>query len=226
MYQLFESHIRGILDERKPKTILEIGVLRGDSTLKLLEWCAANQAHLTSLDPVAWEGQLPDDVKRPMPGYEYKRGQEGFEDWSITPSALEEVYKMGLDRHWTCLKTRSLDYLDSEEFDGFDVYIIDGDHNYYTVYRELELIHRKYKPADMVLFNDVSGSWARRDLYYDPEFIPPEFLNGRKQGVLPAINAFLDAHSHKKLWWRTDCPFRFRIITKKHNGLGLLTQAK
>ena len=120
MFQLFDSHIKPILDARKPKTLLEIGVLRGDSTLKLLEWCAANGAHLTSLDPVAWEGGLPEEVKQPMPGYEYKRGQAGFEDWSIVPLALEEVFKRGLDHHWTCRKTRSLDYLGSEEFIGFD----------------------------------------------------------------------------------------------------------
>jgi len=226
MYQLFDSHIKPILDERKPKTILEIGVLRGDSTLKLLEWCADNNSHLTSLDPVAWEGDLPKEVKKPMDSYQYKRGQAEFDNYSVPPHALEEVFKRGLDSNWTCVKTRSLDYLDTPDFKGFDAYIIDGDHNYYTVYRELELIHQKYKPTDVVLYNDISGSWARRDLYYDPSFIPPEYVDGQKQGVLTAINAFLDFHSEKMLFWRKNCPYRFKIMTKKHNGLGILTKAE
>ena len=226
MHNLFDSHIQSILDERKPKTILEIGVLRGECTLKLLEWCSANGAHLTSLDPVTWEGDLPDEVKLPLQGYKYKRGQSGFEDWTIVPKGIEEVFRRGLDVHWTCVKKRSLDYLGSPEFSGSEVYLIDGDHNYYTVSRELELIHRHRNPQDILLFNDISGVWARRDHYYDPEFIPDEWIGGRKQGVLTAIHDFLDGLSQKRLWWRKSCPYRFRIVTRKHCGLGVLTQAQ
>ena len=224
MYQLFDSHIRPILELRQPKSLLEIGVLRGDSTLRLLEWCAANSAHLTSLDPVAWEGDLPDEIKQPVDGYLYKRGQPGFEDWTVAPAALEEVYRRGLDQHWTCLKKRSLDYLVSPEFNGFDVYLIDGDHNYYTVTKELELIHSRCKSGDLLLFNDVTGAWARRDLYYDPEFIPNEFRGGKRQGVRTAIEDFLDRSSQKRWWWRKDCPYLYRLVTRKHNGLGVLTR--
>ena len=225
MHGLFESHILDILDQRKPKTILEIGVLRGESTLQLLRWCAENRAHLTSLDPVAWEGELPEEVKRPMEGYEYKRGQEGFDDWVVHPQGLEEVFRSGLERNWTCLKTRSLDYLASPDFKGFDLYMIDGDHNYYTVTKELETIHQHFKPEDIVLFNDVVGPYATRDLYYDPDFIPPEYIRGRKQGVMTAVNDFLDNLSEKRLWMRKNCPYQFKLLTKKRNGLGVLTRS-
>lgn len=224
MHRLYESYIRSILNRRNPQTILEIGVLRGDSTLQILEWCAESGAHLTSLDPVEWEGDLPEDVKRPMEGYEYKRGQEGFDDWTITPKGLEEVFRRGLDANWTCVKRRSLDYMNSDEFGGFELYLIDGDHNYYTVTRELELMHQHFKPGDIALFNDVAGDYAKRDMYYDPEFIPEEHRNGPKQGVLTAINDFLDGLSEKRLWRRKNCPYSFRILTKKHYGLGALTR--
>ena len=226
MYHLFETHTRRILDENKPKTLLEIGVLRGDNTLNLLEWCSSNGAHLTSLDPVAWDGDLPEEVKRPMPGYKYKRGQEGFDDFNIVPEALEEVFRKGLDRHWTCLKMRSLDYMGSPEFRGFELYLIDGDHNYYTVSREMELIHKHGDAGNIMLYNDVAGTWARKDLYYDPEFIPPEYIGGRNQGVLTAIESFLDGLSQRWLWMRKNCPYEFRILTKKHNGLGVLTRIR
>ena len=221
---LFDSHIRPILDQRKPTTLLEIGVFKGDMTLLLLEWCSANGAHLTSLDPVAWEGELPEEVKRPRPGYIYKRGQPGFEEWNIVPVGLEEVFRRGLNRYWTCLKTRSLEYFELPEFQGFELYLIDGDHNYYSVSQELASIHRYFKPGDMVLFNDVAGAWSRRDLYYDPDLIPDEFKGRRKQGVLTAIQDFLSSVNGKRLLWRKNCPYSFRILTKEHYGLGLLTR--
>jgi hypothetical protein len=57
------------------------------------------------------------------------------------------------------------------------LYIIDGDHNYYTVSRELEHIDaagaRAGVPPVFVL-HDVGWPWARRDLYYQPANIPLE----------------------------------------------------
>lgn len=224
MLSLFDSHILPILEERQPQTILEIGVLRGDTTLKLLEWCSSNDAQLTSLDPVSWEGELPDKVKEPWPGYQYKRGQPDFDDWVIVPVGVEEVFRRGLESNWTCIKTRSLDYMSSPDFKGFDFYLIDGDHNHYTVTRELELIKPYFKSNDALLFDDVSGPWARKDMYYDPDFIPPEHYKGRRQGVLTAINDFLDSNGKKRLWMRKNCPYQFKMLTRKRYGLGLLTR--
>lgn len=74
------------------------------------------------------------------------------------------------------------------------------------------------------MFNDVTGIWAKKDLYYDPDFIPNEYLNGRNQGVMTAINKFMDRLSEKQMWRRKNCPYQFRMVSKKHNGLGLLTR--
>ena len=224
MLSLFESHILPILEERQPKTILEIGVLRGDTTLKLLEWCSANKAHLTSIDPVAWDGELPERIKEPWPGYKYKRGQPDYEDWVIVPVGLEEVFRRQLEANWTCIKTRSLEYLGGPEFKGFDLYLIDGDHNHYTVTCELNLIKPYFKPKDALIFDDVCGPWAKKDMYYDPDFIPSEHYRGRRQGVLTAINDFLDSNSERRLWMRKNCPYKFQMLTKKRYGLGVLTR--
>lgn len=59
-----------------------------------------------------------------------------------------------------------------------DAWIVDGDHNYYTVRRESELIHERCRAAGrpfLVFYHDVGWPWARRDLYYAPERIPAEF---------------------------------------------------
>lgn len=61
-----------------------------------------------------------------------------------------------------------------------DVYLVDGDHNYYTVFHEathiLDRCDSEGRPAALV-FHDVCWPCDRRDLYYAPERIPPEFLH-------------------------------------------------
>ena len=55
--------------------------------------------------------------------------------------------------------------------------LIDGDHNYYTVSNELELIHAAWRARDMagvILLHDVGFPCGDRDSYYDPATIPEE----------------------------------------------------
>lgn len=60
---------------------------------------------------------------------------------------------------------------------SFDGILIDGDHNWYTVYNELLAINRGglLKPGGTVFFHDVGWPYGRRDMYYEPERIPAEF---------------------------------------------------
>ena len=59
-----------------------------------------------------------------------------------------------------------------------DAWVIDGDHNWYTVYNELKQVEaissRDGKPL-LAFLHDVAWPWARRDLYYAPERIPAPF---------------------------------------------------
>jgi hypothetical protein len=58
------------------------------------------------------------------------------------------------------------------------VYLIDGDHNYFTVVQELLWIERIQQKANKPFFcilHDVGWPWAYRDLYYNPESIPEEW---------------------------------------------------
>jgi hypothetical protein len=56
---------------------------------------------------------------------------------------------------------------------GADVYVIDGDHNYYTVSEEIRLAVGD-GPTPLLLFHDIGWPHARRDNYYVPDAIPPE----------------------------------------------------
>jgi hypothetical protein len=61
---------------------------------------------------------------------------------------------------------------------GTDAWLIDGDHNWYTVYHELHAIDalsRTDRKPMLVFLHDVGWPCARRDSYYAPERIPAEF---------------------------------------------------
>jgi len=71
---------------------------------------------------------------------------------------------------------------------NYDTILIDGDHNWYTVYNELKLIEKKFnqKTFPFILLHDISWPYGRRDAYYCPTNIPKNFLNKyEKLGVAP-----------------------------------------
>ena len=60
-----------------------------------------------------------------------------------------------------------------------DAALVDGDHNWYTVYNELRLLREVARandaPLPLLILHDVGWPYGRRDLYYDPTNIPDEF---------------------------------------------------
>jgi hypothetical protein len=69
----------------------------------------------------------------------------------------------------------------------FDCILIDGDHNWYTVYNELRTIKERglIKREGTIFFHDVCWPYGRRDMYYRPELIPAEFLHPfKREGIV------------------------------------------
>src|SRR5690606_19879023 len=82
----------------------------------------------------------------------------------------------------------SLEVLPSLE--PMDAALVDGDHNWYTVYNELKLLAegatRAGAPLPVLILHDVLWPYGRRDLYYAPEQIPDEFRQPyREMGMRP-----------------------------------------
>ena len=108
---------------------------------------------------------------------------------SIDPSPNFDVDK--IKERYNCdfelYKDLSLNILPFLE--KFDIILIDGDHNWYTVFNELntlEKIYKKNKNFPLIFLHDTAWPYGRRDIYYFPENIPEEYLFPyKKLGMIP-----------------------------------------
>ncbi len=86
---------------------------------------------------------------------------------------------------WTLHRGRSLDVLPT--LPPFDAILIDGDHNWYTVYHELQAIHRharEHARQPIIFLHDIAAPYGRRDQYCDPEAIPAAHRHPwKRQGI-------------------------------------------
>ncbi len=77
----------------------------------------------------------------------------------------------------------SLEILDG--LGPIDAILIDGDHNWYTVYHELKALEKVNGTAfPLVFLHDVAWPFARRDMYYAPARIPGEHRQPYRTGAL------------------------------------------
>jgi hypothetical protein len=68
------------------------------------------------------------------------------------------------------IQEKSVDVLPS--LPPHELYIIDGDHNYYTVQQEIRLIFQHVEKRPVLLLHDTGWPCGRRDFYYSTESIP------------------------------------------------------
>lgn len=176
MYRFWETLVRPLLDARQPRTVLEIGSFEGENTALLLTYCQDHGATLHAIDPL--------------------------------PRFDADAWVADGGGHFVFHRAKSLDVLG--EIEPADVALIDGDHNWYTVYHELKQIAEAAdaagRPFPIALFHDIGWPYARRDLYYDPTDIPPEFRQPyQRKGIWPGrsplhrfgINEILDNATHE-----------------------------
>ncbi|MDF2959652.1 MAG: putative O-methyltransferase [Paenibacillus sp.] len=83
-----------------------------------------------------------------------------------------------------------------QKIEPADMYLIDGDHNWYTVYKELLAIeHAAIKNGrfPVVILHDTDWPYGRRDSYYFPELIPEQFQKPyAKKGILANTNKLVE----------------------------------
>lgn len=83
----------------------------------------------------------------------------------------------------------------------FDVVLIDGDHNYHTVSKELELLEQITTPECVVIIDDYSGRWAEKDLWYaerdgyEDVSVATKKVETEKHGVKAAVDEWVASRS-------------------------------
>ncbi|MGH6693225.1 MAG: TylF/MycF/NovP-related O-methyltransferase, partial [Gammaproteobacteria bacterium] len=90
-----------------------------------------------------------------------------------------------------------------------DVVLVDGDHNWYTVFHELTLLaetaRRAEAPLPVLVLHDVGWPYGRRDLYYAPERIPSEFRQPhRRAGMRPGRSALVGNGGMNRDMWNAE----------------------
>ncbi len=177
MYPFWDLVIAPVIEAAGAKRIVEIGALRGDTTVRMLDRLAPD-TELHVIDPVP-EFDPRDHMSR-FPGrYVFHK--------DISHNVLPDL-------------------------EAVDVALVDGDHNWYTVYHELKMLADVARsagaPLPVLIMHDVLWPYGRRDLYYTPETIPQEFRQpyaqrgmrpGRSElvpegsgGVSPTLNNALE----------------------------------
>lgn len=94
---------------------------------------------------------------------------------AIDPSPQDALVELDRERdELELVRETSLDAL--PHIDMADAFVIDGDHNWYTVTEELRLIAERAggDGLPLLLFHDVCWPHGRRDDYFDADQIPEE----------------------------------------------------
>ena len=104
---------------------------------------------------------------------------------SIDPAPKPEFLRWAADNpHVRHIARPSLDAMPG--LAEVDAWVIDGDHNYYTVANELAIAHRLSvrdgRPL-LAFLHDVAWPCARRDMYYAPDRIPAEHRHPHRWDV-------------------------------------------
>lgn len=167
--------------------VLEIGVDRGVTFLPLANWLARYRTDFFLL------------------GIDVKVQEEVV----IMASAVDRVPERQVIDLW---QMNSLDALPKIAAAGqqFDLVLIDGDHNYVTVSRELAHLNDITHGRSVVLVDDYDGRWSERDLWYAerPGYedcdIATKRVASEKQGVKAAVDEFLAANPQ----WKTYQPIK------------------
>jgi hypothetical protein len=85
------------------------------------------------------------------------------------PAFYEEISRF--DGGYAFHQAKSLDVI--ALLPAADVVLLDGDHNWYTVYNELEQLFLRAAKANcappIIIMHDVGWPYGRRDMYYDPD---------------------------------------------------------
>jgi hypothetical protein len=105
----------------------------------------------------------------------------------------------------------------------FDVLLIDGDHNYYTVKQELDHVPALTYDHSVIIIDDYHGRWAEKDLWYATREehatdLATQPVDTDKHGVAAAVDEWLENNPD----WSIEVPLKGEpvVLRRKHNSYG------
>lgn len=133
-------------------------------------------------------------------GYANKVGGKVY---SVDPVPGFDSDKWEQENSETFVMIKDLSLNAIKDITDADCFLIDGDHNWYTVYSELNEILRVYgkEKFPLIFFHDILWPYDRRDLYYSPETIPEIYRHEYEQrAVSPDSEALTDVGINGRLF--------------------------
>ncbi len=133
-------------------------------------------------------------------------------DILVRKEVVETIKYMGVDfesNNIRLVEENSLNILPSliEGNSVFDLVFLDGDHNYYTVNKELKYLKNLIHKDSLIICDDYQGRWKDRDGFYceykehqqNSKATPLKDARSEdKQGVNQAIDQFLSENKEYK----------------------------
>ena len=175
--------MRQFLNRIESPSVLEIGVDKGQTLVPLLNWLSINKDkfHLVGND-ILLRKELEVVLELMSSNLKSEQTLDLYVRSSLEylPEMAHEVKKRGDNGY-------------------FDLILVDGDHNYYTVKKEFEQIPDLLSPFGIVIFDDYDGRWSEKDEYFsdfeeyegNSDATKRSGTESEKKGVKPAVDEFL-----------------------------------
>ena len=158
--------------------VLEIGVDKAQTTSPILQSLSVNKKKFNF---IAVDIKIYDEVKISLGHFDLSNDQKFY-----------------------LIHDNSLNFLKNTKIEGhFDLILLDGDHNYFTVRQELDLLERYIHKNTILLCDDYIGRWSNKDQFYveldgysDVEKATKK-IDSEKHGVATAIDEFLSTRDSR-----------------------------
>lgn len=220
--QAFTAYLNTI---DKPN-ILEIGIDRGQTTLPLLANLVGSSTDFCYCAcDVRTDPNLVNQLSQ-ITGAKLYRNSDQYRR-----TANSNTMELNFDREWNLayLPVNSLSLLPSLAAAGerFDLVLIDGDHNYPTVSKELSYINHITYDSSLVVIDDYSGKWSKKDLYYkdrkshvDNDLLENIESDANSSGVRAAVDDWLSENPEWSIEKSIE-PFEPAFLYKKPNVMSV-----
>lgn len=175
-YHGYIPGMKGYLSEITHPRVLEIGLDRGVTTIPVIAFMT--RFHKT-FDFLGIDVLLQQSLIITLNNLDLKQGHNVSLKQKNSLEEIPEIVKRG---------------------EKFDLVLIDGDHNYYTVAEELRHLNDITHDKSLVIIDDYEGRWSEKDLWYSDreEYkkveIATKSITTDKHGVKPAVDEFLDSN--------------------------------